>query len=118
MDPAKRAELDKKLAKLRELYIEGLPSEFEALEAMLAKLAAGDSAGETLSEIHRALHKLVGSGGSFGFHDLSAQARAIEQDLLLWLDSGRTDFSKQDYEALYPRVIALKSVLDRTEGHQ
>ena len=31
---------------------------------------------------HRLLHRLVGSAGTFGFHDISARARTVEDRLL------------------------------------
>lgn len=111
MDPAKRAELDKKLAQLREFYIQGLPAEFEKLQDLLDQVSPNKPARDVISEIHQALHKFAGSGGSFGFHELSIEARKVEQELLQWLKTEESLFSADKLAALRSKIDELKKVL-------
>jgi diguanylate cyclase (GGDEF)-like protein len=117
MDPAKRAELDKKLTQLREFYIQGLPAEFEKLQRLLDEVNPNKPAREVISEIHQALHKFAGSGGSFGFHELSADARKAEQELLKWLKTEESLFSEEKLADLRSKIDELKKVLVSKE-HQ
>ena len=111
MDPDKRAALDKKLAQLREFYIQGLPAEFAKLEDLLNQLKQDQAARETVSEIHQALHKFAGSGGSFGLPELSIDARKVEQELLQWLKSEQTLFPSDMLEHLHQSIGNLKKLL-------
>ena len=53
----------------------------------LARLAAGRKpSAAVLQELHRRLHQLAGSGGTFGFADLARQARMLEVSANTWLD--------------------------------
>lgn len=115
MDPAKRAELDKKLAQLRDFYIQGLPAEFEKLQDLLDQVSPNKPARDVISEIHQALHKFAGSGGSFGFHELSVEARKVEQELLQWLKTEESLFSAEKLEALGNKIAELKKVLSVKE---
>ena len=57
----------------------------------LGRLATGQASDmglATLKDIHVQLHKLAGSGGTFGFPELSRQARALEKIAKTWLDAG------------------------------
>jgi diguanylate cyclase (GGDEF)-like protein len=42
---------------------------------------------ELLAQIHLRLHKLAGAGGTFGFPELSVQARSLEEVSKVWLES-------------------------------
>lgn len=58
--------------------------EFDGLCAALdmVKSAGPDGADEeTLFELQRRAHKLAGRGGTFGYHDLSTSARALEIEM-------------------------------------
>ncbi len=118
MDADKRAELDKKLAQLRDYYIQSLPGEFEKLDAKLTELQPNVPAREIISDIHQALHKFAGSGGSFGFHELSADARSIEQDLLKWLKADKNYYSDEERDALRLRIKDLKKVLSLAKNDE
>lgn len=52
------------------------------LESTAARLGAGEPLSETdREEAHRAAHKLAGSAGMFGYMDVTAHARILEQAL-------------------------------------
>lgn len=72
------------LAALRERFVERLGGTLEAL----VRHADGHAlCAETLHRLHAGLHKLVGSGGTFGFPELSRQARILELSAKAWLDA-------------------------------
>lgn len=73
------------LAALREQYVKRLESTLDNLVSRVAE-HGGDIAPVTLAELHADLHKLAGSGGTFGFPELSRQARALEVTAKIWLD--------------------------------
>lgn len=56
-------------------------------------------------ELHRSLHKLAGSAGTFGMARLGDAARAIEQRLEQLLE--QPDRTAADFDALAPAVAAL-----------
>ncbi|MCF7964866.1 MAG: diguanylate cyclase [Methylobacter tundripaludum] len=73
------------LAALREQYAKRL---VHTLDNLLSRVKGkgADIAPIILSELHADLHKLAGSGGTFGFFELSRQARILEVAVKVWLD--------------------------------
>ncbi len=77
------------LQELRESYREHLPSVLAELQALVDTLRrdSEEPDSEVLSELHRSLHKIAGSAGSFGFSRLGLQARELEQTAKRWLEN-------------------------------
>ncbi len=73
------------LAALRERYAKQLHSTLDELNALIEGQGP-DIARATLNLLHEHLHRLAGSGATFGFHELSRQARALELIVKTWLD--------------------------------
>lgn len=65
------------LSKMREEFIVHLPDRLELLKTLLAAIESGHS--ESLEELHRAAHNLVGSAGVHQLMMVSAAARNLEQ---------------------------------------
>ena len=84
------AAVQAEIAKLRETYLSRLPEEFAELEALAAGLESDEKSREALESLHQRLHKLAGSGGTFGLAKLSKQAHSLEQTAKQWL-AGRLD---------------------------
>jgi DNA-binding response OmpR family regulator len=65
---------------LRRIYRQAVPGRIQALEAARTALA-GDAAAhsDALAAIRRVAHSLRGSGGTYGFPDISAAAAALEE---------------------------------------
>ncbi|MBK6999860.1 MAG: diguanylate cyclase [Rhodoferax sp.] len=82
-----------RLAKLSNDYLAGLPLEINELSVLAQALVDQVDARPLLVDIHRRLHKLAGSGGTFGLHDLSRAAAALEASTQIWLAA---DFSTSD----------------------
>jgi diguanylate cyclase (GGDEF)-like protein len=90
-------QLDSALQELRRQYLSSMPGRLEELRADLAALNEGSA--DARVALRERLHRLAGSGGSFGFADLSAIAREGERWLL-------------DHPAA-SQVTALSSIVDR-----
>ena len=78
-NPSYTQTVAEQLAKLRHDYLARLPAELAALTALAISLGQGEPDRASLEELHHRLHKLAGSGGTFGFTALSAAARNLEQ---------------------------------------
>lgn len=73
------------LSKLRSDYLAHLPEQLAALRQLAARLVSEAEAHTALQELAQRLHKLAGSGGTFGLHQMSEQARRLEQTVQIWL---------------------------------
>lgn len=80
-DSVERAFLD-----LRMEYLASMPARLEELRADLAGFRAGTAGADASLEIR--FHRLAGSGGSYGFADLSAIAREAERWLAVHPSGG------------------------------
>ena len=76
------------LARLREEYFERSPKELDALAVLARQLSEQGADAESLASLHQRLHKLAGSGGTFGLSSLSVAAREIEQRVAGWIETG------------------------------
>lgn len=74
----KAAELLEKMGQLRDVYIAQLPEKIRQIELLWKGLLAKWE-GEAISNLHRQVHSLTGSGATFGVPELSASARQLEQ---------------------------------------
>lgn len=75
-------DLQDKLAALRRSFAAQVPDKIAEIERCCEALHQADQDLSALSQLHRLSHSLAGSGGTFGFPQLGAQARQIEQELL------------------------------------
>jgi HPt (histidine-containing phosphotransfer) domain-containing protein len=72
-----KPELERELEALRREFGQQLPARLAALQTLLRALkASGDTAG--LEEAQQLAHKLRGSAGSYGFHELSDEMKRVE----------------------------------------
>lgn len=89
---------------LRREYLAEAPARVAEIRALLVTALAGDRA--ALDLLRRALHKLAGSGGSYGFAEVSAASRGGEQVARRLLDSGAA-LAAADGAALADAVDAV-----------
>ncbi|GAA3530423.1 diguanylate cyclase [Zobellella aerophila] len=75
-----------RLLALREDYLKRLPEELAEMRRLATQLLQEDKPAGTLGILQHRLHKLAGSGGTFGLPELSGYARRLEQQIHLWLD--------------------------------
>jgi len=65
---------------LRRIYRQALPGRISALESARAQLGrGGDAAADAAATIRRVAHSLRGSGGTYGFPEVSTAAAALEE---------------------------------------
>jgi len=79
-------DLSQRLAELSAQFAGRLDGVLAELESRLNDFAS-DPQPAVLRDMHARLHKLAGSGGTFGFSELSSQARALEVTVKVWLDA-------------------------------
>lgn len=73
-------EFQEKMRLLTASFTEELPNKISEIETLWSKLQAEWDMG-TLQKLHRSVHNLVGTGKTFGFPELSVEARTLEQIL-------------------------------------
>jgi chemotaxis protein histidine kinase CheA len=79
----KETPIGRTLQGLKQKFSERLPSRIGQIEWDFRLLAAVPWDKETAMRTHMELHKLSGTGGSFGFKELSEAARRCEEFLAL-----------------------------------
>lgn len=107
MQPHQQQAITDLLAKLRRNYLARLPTELSALQVLGAELGGGEDARPTLEAIHRQLHKLAGSSGTFGLPSLGVQARILEQRAKAWLASELNDMPESVWRSFEADLNAL-----------
>lgn len=98
------------LRKLRQEYLRDAPSRVNEVRTILEKVKKGDTV--ALDELRRALHKLAGSGGSYGFEAVSTASRSGERIAKAILEAKRTP-SEQDIAALQATVDDLAAAFEQ-----
>ncbi|MEK7303113.1 MAG: response regulator, partial [Pseudomonadota bacterium] len=73
-------EFQEKMRLLTASFTEELPNKISEIETLWSKLQAEWDM-EALQKLHRSVHNLVGTGKTFGFPELSVEARTLEQIL-------------------------------------
>lgn len=104
-----------RLTQLRTDYIARLPAELAALTALASGLKGGESERASLDELHHRLHKLVGSGGTFGLAALSTRTRILEQRIKRWLTGPLDDVDALARETLIVELAALGETLTKID---
>jgi diguanylate cyclase (GGDEF)-like protein len=116
MDEQHRAAVAAQLAELRQAYLARLPDELAALQSLAADLGGGEADRARLDELHHRLHKLAGSGGTFGLAALSAAARTLEQRVKGWLAGGLEELGDlQVRQVLAAELAALSASLSEND---
>lgn len=103
------------LLRLQDAYCERLPQEITELTGLVDGLLGGGELRPTLNILHQRLHKLSGSGGTFGLPALSAQARAWEETLRGWIAGDLTAPDLAGLTRLRDGIAALILTLDQRE---
>jgi HPt (histidine-containing phosphotransfer) domain-containing protein len=90
--------VDLALQELRREYLASLPARLDELHSDAAGFRAGIPG--AAAELRTKLHRLAGSGGSYGFSDLSSAARQAEQ----WLATNPSPGDAPQLERLLERL--------------
>jgi chemotaxis protein histidine kinase CheA len=78
---APSASFEEKFAALRRDWRAQLPAKLTAISAAMDACLASPQDAAALENLHRQLHTLAGSAGTFGMDGLGQQARAVEHEL-------------------------------------
>ncbi len=103
--------IQKRLAALAEDFVDQLPERLSIIKTLLDEVAEAprDSqpAMTTLEELHRNVHKLSGSGATFGFTILSGRSKEMELALstLIENDGEITEEEKASLQDLFQKIV-------------
>jgi chemotaxis protein histidine kinase CheA len=103
----KADDLQEAMKRFRDEFAAQLPQRLQEARELLAACRAAPGNDECLRALHRSVHKLAGSAGTFGMREVSVQARAIEDRLDVLLtqqarDGAAFDGVAEMVEALAP----------------
>lgn len=106
--------LESKLAELKQSYQATLEVELGALyqafsETIASQQGQPSSLRYTLENVHRRLHKIAGSAGTFGFQTVGLQVRALEVTLQSWLSASHVLPSSTMLNAFGQQLLELQS---------
>ena len=77
----KNDSLQEKLRALEAIFLQKLPSKFDEITETLQQVVERPDDHEAMVVLHRHLHTMAGSAGTFGFAEIGAQARLFESTL-------------------------------------
>ena len=112
-DPAHAAAFAAQLAALRAQFVQRLEGAMAAFGTQL-DCAADQVPPAVLREVHAQLHRLAGTGGTFGYAELSRRARQLEAQAKEWLDAG-VPGTGAEWEAWRTGVLGLRAWADRAD---
>ena len=98
-------DFEQALREFRADFARQLPARLDEARQRLRACIEAPADDGRLRELHRVLHKLAGSAGTFGMAALGEQARVIEASLDDLL--ARPDRTAADLQALAPAIQAL-----------
>lgn len=113
---------EEKLNKLRDSFSKQLPSHIEEIGRLIETLVIGSNDSAALNQIHRKTHSLTGSGGTFGYSQLSRTTSSLEELLLPLTQDKKLDTDTlEKINNLYEQVVILSQQPSNThndEDHQ
>jgi chemotaxis protein histidine kinase CheA len=104
--------LEAAMRALRVEYLYEAPERVGELSAALGRLRAGD--GKALEELERYFHRLAGSGGSYGFPDITDRCRTAEHTVIRLTREART-LQREDFAALESHVLSVAEVFQAAQ---
>ena len=107
MSDVANKKLDGAILKLQQEYVAEFPARLAELRKDIAAFGAGES--DAAASIKTRLHKLSGSGGSYGFPELSRVAREAEQRI-----DGQPVADAETLEQLSQTISKLAELMDQT----
>jgi DNA-binding response OmpR family regulator len=98
------------LAQLRERYLAGSANTVAAFTQLADQLQRAPDAPEVIDALRRELHRLRGTAGSYGFHETSRLAAALEPVTQKWTNDRELDRSRRG-AIVRKFVLALQASL-------
>jgi DNA-binding response OmpR family regulator len=109
------ADLTDVLAKLRERYAASAANTVSAFTQLAEQLQRNPVAPEVVDALRRELHRVHGTAGSYGFHDASRLAAALELVALRWEADPALDRSRRG-AIVRQFSVALAAAFDGTSA--
>lgn len=100
--------LPPELVELQRRFVDQLPERLKAMADIFHSIDATAGDRELLETLHRMVHSLTGTAGTFGFKVLSAEARLVESRLasMVHAPTSPTDSSWRDLETHLAKLVA------------
>lgn len=106
MNTSEHKEFRERMHSVLVSFTQELPERISEIEALWESLQT-DWNIKALQELHRSVHNLVSNGRTFGYPELSSQARALERVLKnLLREAHLTDIAQAD--AIWQQILELK----------
>ena len=102
-DVSKDEGLDAEMEELQAEYLKTLPEKISEMERLIAAFV-NQPEEKSKEELKRAVHKLAGSAGSFGFMQVTEMCRAMEQELGAVSDFANIDPWKEKLSAFFMKL--------------
>ncbi len=120
--PTKDEDLNEAIRALGQLFLAKLPAKFLEIESAIQRFQNAPADRENFSLLHRSLHTMAGSAGTFGFPEMGEQARILETQLKnyvageVWSQSALDAFCDQvrNYLAVAEQQRAVATSLSIT----
>jgi len=120
--PTKDDDLNEAIRALGQLFLAKLPAKFLEIETAIQRFQIAPADRENFSLLHRSLHTMAGSAGTFGFPEMGEQARILEMQLKnyvageVWSQSALDAFCDQvrNYLAVAEQQRAVATSLSIT----
>lgn len=110
----KNASLQEKLRALEEVFLQKLPGKIDEISQTTRALLEHPDDKELLTVLHRLLHTMAGSAGTFGFDAIGAQARIFEGKLKPLMSGGSWD--KAEWDAYAQELLSYFSDAMKYDG--
>lgn len=104
-DPPVPGDIEQALALFRAQFAASLPARMQDANTALQACRATPDDDAPLQDLHRVLHRLAGSAGTFGWPEFGAACRVIEDELeAMLLQPART---VADFDRIAAAIAAL-----------
>jgi chemotaxis protein histidine kinase CheA len=104
--------LEAAMLALRAEYLYEAPERIRELSAALGRLRTGDAS--ALKDLERFFHRLAGSGGSYGFPDVTDRSRAAEHVAIRLVGEARP-MLHEDFAILEELVLHIAEVFQAAQ---
>nr|WP_207161478.1 diguanylate cyclase [Rhabdochromatium marinum] len=104
------------LAKIGEAFAQRTRDELRELARLANALEGEADIRPSLETLHQCLHRIAGSGGSFGFETLSEAARALEIEANQWLSQATLTIDRAQRRRFAAGVAVLSDHLQLREA--
>lgn len=109
-----KSDIANKLSALQKEFHQQLPGKIAEIESQWEELSKGYPCDITLEDLHRMVHGLAGSGGTFGAENISKAAKDLERMLmaLLTRPAQTPPFSNSIQQEAHEFIMKIRQAMD------